>query len=135
MRSRVYLAVLFVVASCGGDDEYCVEARLDISQGLYGRVTYQTDVSPDTNPPVPVGDEPIDVLDGPMGSIVASTTSGSDGVFQVALDVGGYALCGPASPPTLCVTFTVTSGTRVREDLYKGFGTAWQATPRSDCAE
>jgi hypothetical protein len=117
-----------------GDDGFCVEQRVTIAEGLYGFVTYQTDVSPQSNPPRPVAGEGISVLDAPNGNVVTSTTSDDAGVFQVDLDAGSYALCSLPSAP--CVTFTIANGQLVRADLEKGFGGAfWAVVPRSDCAE
>lgn len=126
--------MLVTLASCGSegvDNAFCVEEHVTISQGVYGRVTYQTDVSPQTNPPTPVANEPIAIMDAPNGTTIATSASNALGVFQSALSEGTYALCYPSAP---CITFTIGVDQIVRADLLKGFGTAWVATPPASCA-
>ncbi len=134
VRSWHRLVALATLASCGSEgvnEAFCVEEHVTIDQGLYGRVAYQTDVSPQTNPPTPVANEPIEILDAPNGTTVAATTSKTLGVFQSPLGEGTYALCYPSAP---CITFTIGVDQLVRADLLKGFGTAWVVTPPARCA-
>ena len=94
-------------------------------------MTYQTDVAPEANPPMPVAGAPITVLDMPGGASVAETTSDATGVFQVDLAAGSYALC--YSAMSSCVTFDLAANTLVRADLHEGFASTWELVPRARC--
>ncbi|HEY5922745.1 MAG TPA: hypothetical protein VIV11_13790 [Kofleriaceae bacterium] len=126
------LLAFIVLAGCGG--EFCVEDQVAITQGLYGLVTYQTDVNPDENGPQPVVSEPIDVLDAPFGTVIAQGASNTRGVYEVSLAIGSYVLCSPQ--PRHCVAFSIAHEELVRADLRKGFGGAsWVGVDRSNCAD
>lgn len=112
-----------------------MEQNVTISQGLYGRVTYQTDVSPDSNPPEPVSGELLSIADAPGGNLVASGSSDGDGVFQIELDPGSYAACYGAVSAFSCEAFEITSSRLTRLDLHKGMGTYWREEDRSSCAD
>ncbi len=97
------------LAACG-DPGFCVEQEAHIPRGPYGCVIYETDVSPQANPPVPRRDAAIPVLDKPdRGSIVASTTFNSDGVFEIALVDGDYALRGRSGPKLILESLVFAS--------------------------
>lgn len=129
----VIIVLLPTLPAC--DASFCVEQSVGISHGLYGRVTYQTDVSPASNPPEPVSGELISVADAPGGNVVASGSSDSDGVFQIELDAGSYAACYAAVAAFSCEVFEITSNRLVRLDLHKGMGTYWSDEDRSSCAD
>ncbi len=134
-QASVWLGVVSSawLAACG-DSGFCVEQEIHIPRGLYGHVTYATDVSSQTNPPVPRGNVAISVLDMPDGTIVATTASNSDGVFEIALADGNYALCEDVELP--CVSFSISNAMPLmRADLHLGFGSYWLAASHSDCAE
>lgn len=128
-----WVAGLAVLAACTGDPGFCVEQEVSITQGLYGRITYQSDVGR-------MGPEPrverVEVLDMPDSTtVVAATTSNADGIFEVELTRGDFALCGTPNEP--CVTFSVSpTAPLVRVDLLMSFiGTHWELASRSGCAE
>jgi len=116
----ICVATLASLAARAADDisAACIEERRAITQGVYGLVTYQSDVSLQTNPPTPVAGELIEILDKPAGAAVARTSSDESGVLQAELPADAYALCGTSR----CITFEVPAGRRVRGDLRSGFG-------------
>jgi len=138
VQVKQYWALLLIVFGACADSppsqppSYCVESEVTITQGLYGRVTYTTDVG--TNPqPQPTPNKPVQVLDGPNGSAVANATTDQAGVYQVALDVGNYALCYSVDN---CVSFSVAANELVRADLPTCFcDNAWLLVQRSSCAQ
>jgi len=136
LGSRMRLiAVGLLVSEPGCESSFCVERNVSISEGVYGRVTYQTDVSPDSNPPEPVAGETILVADSPGGAVVTSGTSEDDGVYQLEVGPGSYSVC-YANAALACEGFDVTTATPlIRVDLHKGQGTYWSREPRSDCSD
>jgi hypothetical protein len=112
--------------------DYCVESEVTVTQGLYGRVTYTTDVG--ENPqPQPVPNMAVQVFDGPNGSAVANAITDEAGVYQVSLDVGSYALCYATNN---CASFSIAANDLVRADLPSCFcENAWLVVERSSCAQ
>ena len=133
--ARVIVVLATCVALIGCGDSFCVEQRVTISQGLYGRVMYHSDVSPDSGSSKPVSGQLVNVLDAPGGNIVASGSSDADGVFQIELDTGSYAACFAGIAAYSCKTFDVSQNRLVRFDLHQSFGAYWSEEARSDCAD
>lgn len=117
-------------AGCADDAPLCVEEHVTIAQGFYGRVMYYSDTDPGDQGH-PVSGMAVSVLDRPDGTQVATATSDADGVFQVDLPTGSYAVCA-FTPP--CYTFTIGAGDLVRGDMSTGF-TFWTPMPRDTCAD
>ena len=126
------MQLVVMLAAAMGSISACSDGvcgDVSISQGIYGRVTYQSDVG--NPPPVIVANESIQVLD--MGNdrhIVATAVSNANGTFQLDLASGTYVLC--ASPGVPCVEPVVSDGL-VRADLHKGFLSYWDLVG-SDCS-
>lgn len=120
------LLLLLLHPACGSSD--CeVEQNVTIRQGVYGRVTYQSDVG--NAGERPVAGEVVPIFDA-NGAAVASATTDADGVFQVELDAGSYFICrdGLVMREPYCKPFEVTAGRCVRFDLYTAFlGSEWSA--------
>lgn len=128
---RLAFASALTMAACA-DDGMCVESEVALDHGLYGLVTYQTGLAPENHPPVPRGGVVISVLDSEAGRhVVGTTTSNSDGVFEIALADGSYALCSD----TGCVTFALSAARPLRRvDLHGGFVSSWAPASVSSCA-
>ncbi len=129
-----WAACLGLLVACTSASDFCVEKEVSIGHGLYGRITYQSDVGPPTTEPQ--AGAMFGIQATPTSSaIVASATSNADGVFEVELPDGDFALCSTPNDP--CVTFSISaSAALVRADLLMSFiGTHWEITPRSECAE
>ena len=123
------LVVLGFTFGCGGPTVECVAGeRVTIAQGLYGQVTYLSDVGSRT--PRPVSGEAIEVLDRPQGSVVTNGVSDSVGAFQIELPVGSHALC----VDNICITFDIQVDELVRADFRTGFDTFWTLEQPSYCS-
>jgi hypothetical protein len=131
--ASVLIAVIAWMMGCG--ESFCVEQDVTISQGLYGRVTYHSDVSPNTGSSKPVSGQVVNVADAPGGNVVATGTSDADGVFQIELDPGSYAACYAGIAAYSCKTFDVQLKRRTRFDLHQSFGAYWSEEASSDCAD
>ena len=132
MRLIALIALIEAQTGCG--ESSCLESKLTISAGVYGRVTYQTDVAPRKNGPEPVEGQLILVTAASDHSLVAMTNSDSDGIFQVELDRAKYELC-YSSGEVSCTSFETELAHRVHIDLHTGLGTYWTIEESSDCAD
>lgn len=112
MRAALALAVL---AGCGGEG-FCPADHVTIEQGLFGVVSYTSDVG--DRGPEPSGAVRVEVMD-PLGGLAGTATSDDHGFFEIALSVGDYQLC---AAPERCTDFTVEEQAHVRVDYVLEFG-------------
>src|SRR5262245_17005085 len=109
----------------------CVAGELvTITQGLYGQVTYLSDVG--SRIPAPVSDSLIQVFDRPVqqgGVVVAQGVSDGMGAFQIELSVGTYALCAET-----CPIFELQFDELVHADLRTGFDHIWTLEKPGYCS-
>jgi hypothetical protein len=127
---RCSLFVL-LVAGCG-DNSFCVEDQVSITQGLYGLVWATSDVGP-PKPAVRWPDSPVEIQGWPSRTTIATAQSDADGIFEIPLEVGTYALCN-GSLPEACVVFDLAVNQRVRADKVLSIGAGgWSLVIPTEC--
>jgi hypothetical protein len=91
-----------------------VEARLTISQGVYGQTTLWDDVDNPRNPPVEYFPMDISVSHADeAGPAIAAVKSDEVGFYEIYLDPGAYKLCTSSDH---CTQFRLDSGDCARLD-------------------
>jgi hypothetical protein len=65
------------------------------------------------------------VLDAPDGALVASATSNEDGIFEIPLDVGSYAICSARDATDVCSEFAIAPGERVHAEMTRSLYFYW----------
>jgi hypothetical protein len=112
---KVVVAGLVFVHGCAGPD--CVTPEPTIAQGIYGFVTYRSDVGHASPHPSP--GKRVAVLDGEL--VIAETRSDVEGLYQLALEPGAFVAENDTrydrSDP-----FTIAAGDLIRVDVYTEFG-------------
>jgi hypothetical protein len=115
---RYLVVVLALVSACGLDRN--IENKVTIDQGVYGLLIEGCDTSGCQDQPA-AGTEVLVYAAGQNGA-AATTTSDTDGVYQIPLPPGDYMLC-----TYNCTTITVPDAARVRYDWTSGQGGGdWQ---------
>lgn len=123
---------MLALGACGDNRAAiaCVAGEhVTAAQGLYGRVTYQSD-DEGFQSPRPIAGELVQVH--PQGSldVVASAVSDANGAFQIELAEGSYAVCTDAN----CVRFDIDANRLVRVDLRRGPVSVWTLETPTYCS-
>ncbi len=113
-----YLLFVLVLGGCGLDRN--IEGKVTIDQGVYGLLVQGCDTSGCQDQPA--GGEHVTVYAASGNGAFATADSDSDGIYQISLPGGDYALCTYS-----CTQISVPAAATVRYDWTSGPGGGnWQ---------